>query len=365
MYVFVAVTIDPTNLNNPLFFVDSIMFQTNGNLQKVYLVAWGQDAHFFISEAICTQTWTNDKPYVILNSLAVDSGCTLTIQQGCKIYFGGNSSLFVYATGKIIVNGTRTDSVNFKNVRLEKFYSDKAGQWGGIFLLRNSVGNSFNYAEISNSTFGLQLGSGFDNNPNAYTFDTKAQATMKNCIIRNSLINGIFGLNSELTAENCLVYNAGDNMVAFGLGGKYNFTHCTFANYGSSYLEHKKPSLFISDYAKFGVSESSQPLESEFVNCIVYGSIEDEVDTFIIHPQSQYKFTNCLLRTTRNIENPLFYSSCKKNEDPQFKERVKDDYRITESSPCRDAGISTSVTTDLDGFARDGSPDMGCYEYQP
>jgi hypothetical protein len=363
LYVFVAVTIDPTNQNNPIIFVDSVLFTTNGNLQKVYLVAWGQDAHFYIREKICTQTWINDKPYVILNSLAVDSGCVLTIEPGCKIYFGGNSSLFVFPTAKIIVNGTKSDSVVFRNIRLEKFYRDKAGQWGGIFLLRNSTGNVFNYAEISNSTYGLQLGNAFDDNPNSFTFTSKAEALVTNCIIRNSLVNGLFGINSELHAQNCLFYNAGDNMVAFGLGGRYIFTHCTFANYGSIYLDHKKPSLLISDYAKFGSTDLSSPLEAYFTNCIVYGSVENEIDTFIINSQSLYRFANCLLKTTRNVTNGVFYSSCIKNEDPQFKDRTKDNYRITENSPCRNAGAPTSITTDLDGNTRDATPDIGCYEF--
>jgi hypothetical protein len=370
MYIFVAVTIDPTNQKNPIFFIDSIMFQTNGNLQKVYLIAWGQDAHFFISEEICTQTWTNDKPYVILNSMAIDSGCTLTINPGCKIYFGGNSSLYVYATGKIIVNGTQTDSVNFRNVRLEKFYQDKAGQWGGIFLLRGSTGNQFNYAEISNSTYGLQLGNSIDTNVNNYTFANRSEATIKNCIIRSSLRNGIFCFYSELNAENCLIYEAGDNMAVFGMGGKYTFTHCTFANYGSNYLEHKKASLLLSNvfYNQLTNTAHIRDIDAQFTNCIIYGSIDEEIDTSIADPATStysYKFKNCLLKTERNINNTTYFENCKKNEDPQFKDRADDDYRITDTSPCRDAGIVTSVTTDLDGFARDGTPDMGCYEYQP
>jgi hypothetical protein len=369
MYIFVAVTVDPTNQNNPIFFIDSIMFQTNGNLQKIYLIAWGQDAHFFISEEICSQTWVNDKPYVILNSMAVDSGCTLTIQSGCKIYFGGNSSLFVYATGKLIVNGTQTDSVNFRGVRLEDFYDDKAGQWGGIFLLRGSTGNTFNYTEISNSTFGLSLGSGTqDDFPNlgSFTPSTKAEATIKNSIIRNSLLYGIYGFSSEITAENCLVYNGGDNMVALGLGGKYIFNHCTFANYGSNYLEHKKAILLLSDYAESSNGDNASfPLDVSFKNCIIYGSLDDELDTVKANSQSNYKFEYCLLKTERDFNGNPFFENCKKNEDPMFKDRAEDDYHLQDNSPCRDAGVSTSVTTDLDGFSRDATPDMGCYEYQP
>lgn len=365
LYVFVAVTIEPTNQNNPLIFVDSVMFLTNSNLQKVYLVAWGQDAHFFHKEKICSQTWINDKPYVILNYAVVDSGCVLTIQPGCKIFFGGNASLLVYPTARIIVNGTKTDSVVFRHIRLEKFYEDKAGQWGGIFLLRNSRGNLFHYAEISNSTYGLQLGNAFDDNPASFTFSSKAEAVVKNCLIRNSLVNALFCINSELSAENCLMYNSGDHTIVIGLGGKYHFNHCSIVNYGNTYLEHKKAILFLSDFAKFKEAETSSPLEARMVNCIFYGSLEEEIDTFIVNPQSRYLFNHCLLKTKRNINNQLFFTSCKKNQDPLFSDRTKENYRITENSPCRDAGISTSVGTDRDGNSRDAYPDIGCYEFQP
>lgn len=41
-----CVTIDPNKDDNPLIQTDSIVFETNGNLQDVDLVAWGQDANY-------------------------------------------------------------------------------------------------------------------------------------------------------------------------------------------------------------------------------------------------------------------------------------------------------------------------------
>src|ERR1035437_6319023 len=42
IFIFVKVTVNPNNQNTPLVVTDSILFNTNGNLQKVDLVAWGQ-----------------------------------------------------------------------------------------------------------------------------------------------------------------------------------------------------------------------------------------------------------------------------------------------------------------------------------
>ncbi len=46
------------------------------------LDAWGQNAHFYRNRLIdAHETWTNDKPYVILGGLLVDKNVTLTIQK--------------------------------------------------------------------------------------------------------------------------------------------------------------------------------------------------------------------------------------------------------------------------------------------
>src|SRR5664279_3657414 len=63
LYILVAVTINPSGNNNPVIVGDSIIFETNGNTQKVQLRAWGQDMNLYKNQVIKTQTWTADKPY--------------------------------------------------------------------------------------------------------------------------------------------------------------------------------------------------------------------------------------------------------------------------------------------------------------
>src|ERR1035441_1721777 len=77
MFVFVEVTVNPNNASSPLVIRDSIVFQTNGNMQDVHLEAWGQNAYFYTpnifpangfpgySNISCNAVWTNDKPHVI------------------------------------------------------------------------------------------------------------------------------------------------------------------------------------------------------------------------------------------------------------------------------------------------------------
>jgi len=73
-YVFVEVTIDPNSQNLPFIVRDSIVFITNNNFQDIKLISWGQNAHYFKNEIIpCNALWTNELPYVIFDSILIDS----------------------------------------------------------------------------------------------------------------------------------------------------------------------------------------------------------------------------------------------------------------------------------------------------
>ena len=50
--------------------------------------------------------------------------------------------------------------------------------------------------------------------------------------------------------------------------------------------------------------------------------------------------------------------------DPLFRNSAEEDYHLTFFSPLINAGTSSGAPTDdLDGNMRDGSPDMGAYEF--
>ena len=80
LFIFVEVNIDPTNALSPFLVKDSILFSTNGNVQDIKLLAYGQDAHYFhpnthipgyppFSIIPCVNNiahWVNDKPYEFL-----------------------------------------------------------------------------------------------------------------------------------------------------------------------------------------------------------------------------------------------------------------------------------------------------------
>ncbi len=74
LFIFVAVTVDPLNSDNPLVVKDSVLFNINGRLSDVKLIAYGQDVNLVNGEIFGSVTWTRNKPYLIYNSMAVDTG---------------------------------------------------------------------------------------------------------------------------------------------------------------------------------------------------------------------------------------------------------------------------------------------------
>ncbi len=81
-----------------------------------------------------------------------------------------------------------------------------------------------NYAVFQNGYHTLVTeGPSIDGNP---------KLTLNQCIINNSLADGIFSIQSSILAINCLVSNCGQNIV-IGQGGSYQFDYCTVASYST------------------------------------------------------------------------------------------------------------------------------------
>lgn len=362
MYIFVKVTVDPKNQSNPFVILDSVIFESNGSFQDVKLMAWGQYALFYKNSAICNTTWKKDTPIVIINYALVDSGCTLTVDAGARIYFHPGAALLV--KGTLVVNGTKTDSVVFQGDRLESFFYDIPGQWDGIYFLRmtdkGSTNNLIKYVIIKNSMNGIISG---------LLSDTAASLTNPNNIpvvkiqystFKNILGSGIASFTSNIEVINSLIYNCGqNNIVTFG--GTNNFYHCTIANFGTTALEHKTPIVGISNF----YNNTSLDLNScNFINCIIYGGLEEEIDTLKKGSGFyNYSFENCIVKTKRNTSS---FISTIKNSDPVFNDISKDDYHLKSNSPAINNGkslIGIGISDDMDSKSRDSQPDIGCYEY--
>lgn len=377
LYIFVEVTVDPTNQDNPMIVQDSIIFELNGNQQDVDLIAYGQDFHLFNGDVLNSQHWKNDKPYLIYNSVLVDSMATLTIDPGCRIYFHHESSLFVKGTLK--VEGTYDEPVNFAGDRLEQYYDDKPGQWGavkilddkslyifgGIHFLTGSKDNRIDHAIIKNANKGIQVDSvGNSTNP---------VLILSNTIIKNMTLNCLDARTTRVKADNCIFANSGSYSVALRFGGKYEFDHCTVANYYNG--TRQEPSLVINNYYKYNSIIYAFDLEKAiFSNCIIYGEYGGNGDEILLDgiPQSQfnYQFQNCLLKTDPTHAQETEFKNSIFNKDPRFVVEKNFDYAIDSLSPARNIGdleIAKQFPLDLNNESRlaDEGPDLGALEWVP
>jgi hypothetical protein len=362
LYVFVTVIIDPRSSNVPFIVEDSIDIQYNGNSRRVKISAWGQDAVFLNSVLINSNTtWTSEKPYVILGGLGVDANTTLTIEKGANIYLHADAPILV--EGTLIANGEKYDStkIRFQGDRLDDGYNEYPGAWPGIYFGVNSKNNVLTHAVIKNAYQAVVVQN--------RAFSNEPKLKLQECIIDNCYDAGIIGVDTDITAVNCLISNCGKNIVLLK-GGNYNFTHCTDVAISNNFIQHKQPVLAISDYIKEGDNILTANLTANFVNCIFWGDngiVEDEVAVFREGSNSfDVNFKNCLWK---NVTDPSGINSENiiSNEDPLFmtidnQNRIYD-FRLMEGSAALDAGMNAGVATDIEGSSRNtNNPDLGAFE---
>ena len=370
MYVFVEATLDPNGNDDILRIQDSIVFQTNGNMQDIDLVAWGQDVHMMEGDRIDQPTtWQAGKPYLVIDYVYVDSLASLTIDPGVTVYL--HKDAIIYVDGSLEVNGTLDEPVRFGGDRLEEFYDHIPGQWGLIYLTGTSHTNRISHAEIQNGTIGILISATPESG-------LMPDLEISDCVINRMSSTGIYALNASVSGSNLVVGDCGGSCVALNYGGDYHFTHCTFANYWPSGFSHRQlPALLLTDY--FVTYDENENLllykggvfdNAEFRNSIIYGaqSMELLIDSYD-DLQLNYLFDYCLTRINPEsldyIADPLF-SNIINNEDPLF-DSIPVIYELDSLSPAIDAGLpgyAIEVPFDLNGNSRldDAAPDLGALE---
>lgn len=380
LYVFVEVTVDPLKENSPLLIADSIRFQFNGVTQYVCLEAIGQNVQYWKGKVIDKDTTLTDaKPFLIYDSLSIKKGVTLTVKENVYFYFHKDAKLYVH--GSIHVVGTIEKPIVLRGDRMDNlFESPKVpydrvhGQWGGIFVSKDSYDNRFENVRIQNGVYGI-------------FFDasdvSKQKATLLNTIVQNTTKEGLKAINSKITAKNSLFVNSGGSTVSL-IGGNYDFLHCTIANYMSSYWGmSKQPALLL---ANTGLDASgktvSYPLENtSFINTIVAGASNAELkENKSAQIVFNRQFISCLLKIKGTDDtdfvnivwgvDPLFnyiYLPASGKENPSLYYYYN--FGLTKESPAVNKGArqyAVDLPFDIRGVSRrsDQAPDIGCYEWE-
>ncbi len=369
LYFFVEVTVDPNEETLPYLISDSIMLETNGNIQTVRLLAYGQNANFYGNVEICDEVWTNELPYVLYDIILVPPDCNLTIEPGTRIYSHVGSRLYVQGTLEVNGGQDTTDMVIFQGDRLEEDYEEVPGQWEGIHILRGSTNNRISGAIIKNALWGVRVDSLPENPPTP-------GLVIENVIMENMQAYGIWGRSAVIEGRNLNIFDCGLNNTLLELGGLYNFEHCTMANYGGFYISHKDPILRVTNYLAVGqtVTNVANYTSASFTNCIILGSEQEEIslDNYTdgsFESDFNYAFNHCIVRSSEEYaDTSQFFENCLFNPlpaDTMFMDYSEGDLRLNALSPAVDSGDPFSAgTIDLFGNVRDGQPDIGAYELQ-
>ncbi|WP_299103483.1 right-handed parallel beta-helix repeat-containing protein [uncultured Winogradskyella sp.] len=412
LFIFIETTIDINSphlgaLENQFLYTDKILFDSGSIQQDVDVVTLVKDAVFiypnrelneedntYIIETLTFDvdgdgtpdetalqgrfltdeelTFTNEKPYVIYGYAGVDAGKTLIMEAGARVHFHADSGIIVTDGATLNINGdlsadqdTLENEVILQGDRLEPLYEDIPGQWGTIWFYNGSENNSINYATIKNATIGILS----EGNQNAIN----DKLTITNSQIYNVSSFGILGRATSIKAENLVINNCGQSSFAGTFGGKYNFTHCTIANYwNTSFRDYT--ALLLNDFLvdENNTVFTNELSEANFNNCIIYGNdnpeltIENEGSVF------NFKFNNCLIRFDNDIlentgnyvfNDTNFFEGNIFNQLPDFEDPYENLMRIGFDSGAKGIGSSDYlINLDILGGVRSSSAiDAGAY----
>ncbi|MDD3320497.1 MAG: right-handed parallel beta-helix repeat-containing protein [Paludibacter sp.] len=375
MYIFVQLTVDPQNSNSPVLIEDSLVFLTNGVVQKINLQAFGQNMELLKDKYILNDTTlTSTKPYLIYGYLAIDSTKTLTLAPGCKLYFHNNADLVVY--GNLKAEGTAEQPIIMRGDRLDKLefetpfpYNSVAGQWGVIYLLSKTGNHVLNHVNINSGYVGIYFVNDDKN--------TLPELSIKNSKIHNSLLYNLVVVNGNVTVENTEISNSSSYGVYLN-GGKHTFIQSTIVNFFNysdvqAVSRDGKPTVMIMNMTKDAL------METVFRNCVISGSSENEFSLASKYP-AQYNgvFDHCYIQKSDSLTFTQFTNiRWSKRTDTVFVRNRYDykkdtyfDFTPDSVSPARgiaDKTIANSYPIDLNGNNRleDGEPDAGAYEWKP
>lgn len=389
IYIFIQVYVNPTSSSSPLIINDAIQFEVNGNIQRVTLEAWGQDAYYHkpknaikftsggylpystvadhpttgasITNTIVT--WPSDKPHVVYGWLVVDSSQTLIINAGTKVHFHQNAGMWVYRYGTIKVNGAFNNEVVFQGDRLEPYMQDVPGQWDRIWINEGSVNNVIDYAIIKNGFIGIQAELLFGN------FFEARRLRITNTKIHNMKKWGLYAIAFNIYGGNNVFSNCKEYCAAFTAGGNYRLIHSTFANFWTKDAR-TTPAVHIDNHA----GPQQIPLDTcYFGNCIIDGNQTNELEIDMVTTSTvslNYVFSFSFLKTTTNYSNVTHFPLGNiVNGTTSFNDPASYKFELNSSSSA--TNLPSNATTaadvlrfpfDIKGNLRSSTPDAGAHE---
>lgn len=388
LYVFVEVTVNPNGQNQPLLVKDSVLFSLNGNRQSVLLEAYGQDVHLMRGGVTLAKDTVllADRPYLLYDSLVVAPGVTAEIAEGATFYMHDKANFVVYGT--VIADGSREFPITFRGDRLDFILDDllpydrMPAQWGGIFFQSESFGNRMDHTIIRNGTTGITC---WTSSPD------KSKLILSNSQVTNMKENLLSSINCDIEVTNSELSNAGGIVTAL-MGGRYQFTHSTIANYMS--LTKRIDNSFTLLLTNALPEKQTAPVTARFDNCVIDGgysptSLTDGAGEILLDivegVNFSYHFNHCVMKidAEKEKDNPQLENVIavpyKRNEtykvfrtlggkDNKYSYDFQLDSVNTVGVGTADRTITTNYPIDRKGIDRltaPNGPTIGAYEFVP
>jgi len=213
-------------------------------------------------------------------------------------------------------------------------------------IFRNNITDAFGAALYNRSYCNLNIENCiFRNNYSSYycgALLTDGNAEIVNCLFENNYAENTGSAIAFNTATFDAPINIINTTVVNNSAGCQDGGICTFLTTNTTYLTncvlyHNGTGLYIG--CEYDIPQID--------NCAIEGGIDFE-----------YTGSDNIVLSSNNTGDP---------DSPYFSDPDRDHWWIQEASPLRNAGIWTDDVPlyDIMGNARDGVPDIGCYEYDP
>ncbi|MGM9760363.1 MAG: hypothetical protein ACI30I_09690 [Parabacteroides sp.] len=373
MFVFVEVTVNPTDRNQPMLIEDSIVFRVNGISQTVLLEAYGQDVHLYKGGVRFERDTVlpADRPYLLYDSLVVAPDVTVGIEAGASFYLHDKARWVIYGT--LQADGTRDEPVTIRGDRLDNLLTDlpydrTPGLWGGLFFQSSSFDNRLSHVIVRNGTTGITL---------AASTPERQKMSIRHSQITHMKGNALTAVNCRMDVSDTEISNASGAALLLA-GGSYELTHCTVANYMRLAL--------VDSLQKVGVAllntlseQEDYPVNARFRNCIIDGGGSNELLLNLTDRVSaEYQFDHCMIKLRNTPEvSDSHYTDCQiRSWSPTYRsvgtsdtDYVYDFRLASDTTLCvgaADVEVSRQYPVDrlgVDRLQSEKGPSIGAYEY--
>ena len=298
---------------------------------------------------------------------------------------GGGPALYTYG---------RDNKVVMENVTVNSCYVSANIYDGAVFIFHDPGASSSDSVVIKNCTFSdnysAEDGYGAALSVHSYTYDYDYPILLEGCTFDNNTSAGYYGSGAVYLAQgysvgiaDCIFKNNTSHKYASalylksigsstGTSDRVTINNCLFYDNSGEY------SCVTSDYADGTIYNSTFAQNAATSSFYTVASNWDDADNSNV-------FKNCIfdgsddsgnwnIDTDGSISYSIVYSGYgssytnggnNSTSDPLFSDAASNDFTLTSASPAVDAGTSGGPAADILGVTRDGSPDMGCYEYSP